>query len=85
MTNMDTPICQLVLPGYLLVVDADGLRHVIRISAIQMLSDGDQCRDATIGVVAGRALTIPLPLDDLIGQLERSSRPGRPRDANGRS
>lgn len=67
-------VAQPMTPGYLLLVDADGLRHVVRVSAIQMLSDGDQCCDTTIAVVAGRALTIPLPLDDLLGQLEQCQR-----------
>lgn len=68
-------VCQPLMPGYLLLVDADGLRHVVRVSAIQLLSDGDQCRDTTIAIIAGRALTIPLPLDDLLGQMERSRQP----------
>jgi hypothetical protein len=73
-------VCQPLMPGYLLLVDADGLRHVVRVSAIQLLSDGDQCRDTTIAIIAGRALTIPLPLDDFLGQLEYAQRqpPKRP-------
>lgn len=73
-------VAQPLMPGYLLLVDADGLRHVVRVSAVQMLSDGDQCCDTTIAIVAGRALTIPLPLDDLLGQLEHAQRqpPQRP-------
>jgi len=55
--------------GYLLLQDVDGLRHAIRVSAIQMLSDGDPCCDTTLAVVAGRSLVIPQPLDDLLGQL----------------
>ncbi len=57
------------VPGYLLLQDVDGLRHAIRVSAIQMLSDGDQCCDTTMAVVAGRSLVIPQPLDDLLEQL----------------
>lgn len=34
---------------------------VIRLSAIQMLSDADPCGDATIVVVAGRSLIFPCP------------------------
>lgn len=60
--------------GYIGITDCDGLRHVIRVGAIQMLSDGDLCRDVTMAVVAGRALAIPVPLDQLLGQLDQNAR-----------
>jgi len=54
---------------YLAVIDGDGCRHMIRIASIQMVSDGDQCRDTTVMVVAGRALTVTGPLDDFLPML----------------
>ena len=59
--------------GYVVLSDIDGLRNVIRVSAIQMLSDTDQCRDSTMAVVAGRVLTIPLPLDDILVRIDKAS------------
>lgn len=53
------------LGPYLVVVNGDGLRHLIRIGAIQMLSDGDLCRDTTVIVVAGRAIVVAEPFDQL--------------------
>lgn len=58
-----------VRPPYLLVTDQDGLRHVIRVSAIQLASDGDLCRDSTCLVVAGRTLSLPVSLDRIIESL----------------
>lgn len=51
---------------YLAVTDGDGLRHLIRIGAIQMLSDGDVCRDTAIIIVAGRPITVAEPLDEIL-------------------
>lgn len=57
------------IPGYLLLRDNDGARHLIRASSIQLLSDLDPCRDATIAVVAGRSITVPISLEEFIGKL----------------
>jgi hypothetical protein len=54
---------------YLQIIDQDGTRHLIRISAIQLCSDADPCRDSTSVVVAGRTLIVPLPLDELVQML----------------
>lgn len=51
---------------YLQVVDQDGTRHLIRISAIQLCSDADPCRDSTAVVVAGRTLIVPVPMDEFV-------------------
>lgn len=59
---------------YLAVTDGDGLRHLIRIGSIQMLSDGDLCRDTAIIVVAGRAIVVAEPLDTLAPLLGTSYR-----------
>jgi len=55
--------------GCLMLADGDGIRHVIRIGSIQLLSDTDPCRDSTTAVVAGRPLMIPQPLDDVLAQI----------------
>lgn len=60
---------RVIPPPYLMVTDQDGLRHVIRISAIQLASDGDLCRDSTCLVVAGRTLSLPVSLDWMIESL----------------
>lgn len=57
-------------PGYVLLEDVDGLRHAVRISSIQLLSDGDQCGDSTVAVVAGRSLMISQSLEELLGQMD---------------
>lgn len=59
-----------VPPGYLQLTDAEGLRHVVRASAVQLLSDGDPCRDSTLAVVAGRSLTILMPLEQMLERLD---------------
>lgn len=62
------------MPGrlgpYLVVVDESGCRHLIRITAIQVLSDRDPCADSTSIIIAGRALTIPRPLDQVVLMLK---------------
>lgn len=57
-------------PRYLRVVDEDGCRHLIRVTAIQVMSDADPIRDATIVVVAGRSICVPTPLDVVIEALD---------------
>lgn len=51
---------------YLAVTDGDGCRHMIRITSIQMLSDGDVCRDTAIVIAAGRAITVTESLDEVV-------------------
>lgn len=49
---------------FLVLIDGDGLRHVVKTSAIRAIHDGDPCQDSTIIEVAGgRAFTLPVPLD----------------------
>ncbi len=55
--------------GYLLVVDDAGLRHLIRRSAILLVSDEDQFGDTTIVCVAGRTIRIPIGLDVVVDAL----------------
>ncbi len=56
--------------GYLLVVDDVGLRHVIRRSAIMLLSDEDVVGDTTLLTVAGRVIRIPVALDVVVDALD---------------
>jgi hypothetical protein len=48
---------------YLEVMDADGCRHLVRISSIQWLSDSDACRNETLLTAAGRTVHVPFELD----------------------
>lgn len=54
------------IPGFLMVRDDQGLRHAIKIGAVQLLSDADPCCDSTVVVVAGRALVVDQPLDQIL-------------------
>ncbi len=67
------------IPGYVLLTDVDGLRHVVRVSSIQMMSDSDPCQDTTVAVVAGRALSLPMPLEEFLGRIADSDGNRRPR------
>ena len=59
------------LPGFLMIRDVDGLRHAIRFGSVQLVSDGDPCCDSTVVVVAGRALFVDQPLDEVLAQIVR--------------
>ena len=54
--------------GFVGLIDADGQRHVVRSTSVQMLSDGDPCRDTCVVVAAGRAMVIPRPLEEVVAQ-----------------
>lgn len=58
------------IKGFVGVVDADGVRHLLRLGAIQMIADTDSCQDTTVIVVAGRSIMVPLPLDDVIAVID---------------
>jgi hypothetical protein len=58
--------CVQRIKGFVGVVDADGVRHLLRLGAIQMIADTDQCQDTTVIVVAGRSIIVPVPLDEVI-------------------
>jgi hypothetical protein len=60
--------------GYVFLRDQDGLRHLVRVSAIQLLSDADPCGDTTVAVVAGRALAVPMPLEEFVQEVAGSTR-----------
>lgn len=48
---------------YLELTDSDGLRHLIKVSSVQWLSDFDTCRDETLLTAAGRTIHLRLDLD----------------------
>ena len=48
---------------FLEFIGDDGVRNIVRVSAIQWLSDTDECRDETFITVANRTVTIRAPLD----------------------
>ena len=56
--------------GFVGVVDADGVRHLLRLGAIQMIADTDQCQDSTVIVVAGRSIIVPVPLDEVMAVID---------------
>ena len=64
--------------GFLLLVDDAGRRNLVRLGAIQMLADCDEVRDTTVLVVAGRAIIVPRPLDDILAAIEHHQLVGRP-------
>lgn len=66
-------------PGFLMLVDDAGRRNLVRIGSIQLLADCDELHDTTILVVAGRAITVPRSLDDLMDEIDRQQPYGRPR------
>jgi len=67
--------------GFVLLVDDAGRRNLVRLGAIQMLADCDEVRDTTILVVAGRAITVPRPLDEILAAIELHQLAGQPGDA----
>ena len=64
--------------GFLLLVDDAGRRNLVRLGAIQMMADCDELHDTTVLVVAGRAITVPRPLDEILEAIERQQFGGRP-------
>lgn len=52
--------------AYLLLTDDAGRRHLIRIASIQMVADGDEFHDNCTLVVAGRPITVPEPLEQVL-------------------
>lgn len=52
--------------AYLMIVDDAGRRHFVRITAVQIASDTDQFHDSCTIMVAGRPITVPEPLEDVL-------------------
>lgn len=63
--------------AYLLVTDDAGRRHLIRIASIQMVADGDEFHDSCTLVVAGRPITVPAPLEEVLEAMEGAPTSGR--------
>lgn len=70
--------------GFLLLFDDAGRRNLVRLGAIQMIADCDEVRDTTVLVVAGRAITVPRPLDDILAAIEHHQLIGQPSGASAR-
>ena len=64
--------------GFLLLVGDAGRRNLVRLGAIQMLADCDELHDTTVLVVAGRAITVPRPLDEILEAIEHHQPAGQP-------
>lgn len=52
--------------AYLMIVDDAGRRHCVRITAVQIASDADAFHDTTTLIIAGRPITVPEPLEDVL-------------------
>lgn len=56
--------------GFVVLVDAEGCRHVVRAGGVMGLHDRDPCRDETVVALSGgRQLVLSVPLDRVIGWL----------------
>jgi hypothetical protein len=58
---------------FLEVVDEDGLRNLVRINAIQRISDVDEMAEETYLTVASKVLLVRSPLDEFRKLIEGSS------------
>ncbi len=55
--------------AYLLVIDDEGRRHLVRRSAVLLVSDEDIAADTTLICVAGRTIRIAVSLDVVVDAL----------------
>lgn len=62
----------------LMVRDAEGLRHLLRPSAVACLSDADPAATETLVTMSGgRSLLVPAPLEEVAAALANAGSPGR--------
>lgn len=54
--------------------DSDGIRHLVRITSIQIVCDADQTQDETVLFVANKQLRVPIPLDMLMPMIDPAGR-----------
>lgn len=59
--------------GFIEVVDEEGLRNLIRVSAIQRVCDVDELREEAFILVAGRTIVIRASLDEVREVIEQSA------------
>lgn len=52
-------------PHFLKMLDDEGRRVIVRMSAIQQACDYDECQRETFLTVAGRTIPVRIPLDEL--------------------
>lgn len=62
--------------SYLQVQDEEGCRHLLRVSAVQALSDTDPLRNETFITAAGRTIRVPQSLDAIVGLIAPGERLG---------
>lgn len=56
--------------GFIVLIDSEGCRHVVRAGGVMDLHDRDPCRDETVvALTGGRQLVLVVPLDQVIGWL----------------
>ena len=69
--------------GFLILIDQDGLRHAVRLHAIQALHDADAGQDQTlVALPGGRIAVVCQPLEALLQEIGgwepgRNGAPGR--------
>ncbi|MBK1670733.1 hypothetical protein CKO28_22185 [Rhodovibrio sodomensis] len=49
--------------------DVDGVRHVVRVSSVQTLSDADLDRQETLLVAANRMYRVSQPIDTILDKI----------------
>lgn len=60
-------------PQFIELIAEDGCRHIVRVASIQLLSDVDVLQDTTAIVVAGRQITVPVALDEIVTSIVEAS------------
>ena len=50
---------------FLEVIDEEGCRHLVRVTAVQLLSDTDVLQNETLITAAGRTIRVPHALDEI--------------------
>ena len=52
---------------FVVLLDEDGLRHAVKLSAVQVLSDGDTCGNSTsVQLTGNRVAVVRRPLDEVL-------------------
>lgn len=67
--------------SYLQVQDEEGCRHLLRVTAVQALSDTDPLRNETFITAAGRTIRVPQSLDAIVGLIAPGERLGADAEA----
>lgn len=70
--------------AFLEVLDEEGCRHLLRLTAIQAISDTDPLQNETLIIAAGRTVRVPRALDEIVDMLADRPQGGVRRRAAGR-